>query len=274
MGAAGRRPTAPIALYSTGDEREVLKTTKKLGRFPGIVLILGALIVAGHLLATLAFTGPQTPLKSSLQPALNKYFLGPLDQGWSLFAPGPYSQDEQFLIRACLSPADVCSGGEAAGAEFSDWHNMTAEEQEAILYNIFANRETRQSKAVHGRLWSANSDLSDENQKLVQANHVNGDPVFGMELYSDEAAEEFPAGELNRMRTHQRLENAAVGLATLRGQELWGEDFSMVEVRLRRDPITPFASRFDEDDEPNSQWVKIGWRPAQQFDEEVLAAWR
>ncbi|MGW9551483.1 DUF5819 family protein [Citricoccus zhacaiensis] len=251
-----------------------MKKKRRLGLFPGIVLIVGALIVCGHLLATAAFTGPQTPLKSSLQPALNKYFLGPLDQGWSLFAPGPYSQDEQFLIRACLSSAEVCAGGESAGAEFSDWHNMTAEEQEAILYNIFANRETRQSKAVHGRLWSANSAMNEENQERASANHVDGTPVFGVDLYSDEATEAFPAGELNQMRTYQRLENAAVGLATLRGQELWGEDFSMVEVRLRRDPITPFASRFDDESEPSSQWVNIGWRPAQQFDEEVLAAWR
>lgn len=251
-----------------------MKNKRRLGLIPGIVLIVGALIVSAHLLATAAFTGPQTPLKSSLQPELNKYFLGPLDQGWNLFAPGPYSQDEQFLMRACLSTAEVCAAGEEAGAEFSEWHNMTAEEQEPILYNIFANRETRQSKAVHGRLWSATTALSDENQETAAGNHIQGEPVFGMDLYSEEATETFPAGELNLMRTYQRLEDAAVGLATLRGQELWGEDFAMVEVRLRRDAITPFAWRFEDDYERSSTWVNIGWRDTQDFDEEVLAAWR
>src|SRR5690625_2369297 len=109
-----------------------------------IVLLIAGLVGAGHIAATLAFTGPSTPIKQSLQPELNRYFLGPLDQGWNLFAPGPYSQDEYLLVRACVSSPEICAGGDEAGAEFTDWHNVTAEEMESVQGNIFANRESRQ----------------------------------------------------------------------------------------------------------------------------------
>lgn len=66
-----------------------MEKTRRIGLPAKILMILGSLVVIAHILATLAFTGPQTPLRDSLQPALNKYFLGPLDQGWSLLAQAP-----------------------------------------------------------------------------------------------------------------------------------------------------------------------------------------
>ncbi|HJG51290.1 MAG TPA: DUF5819 family protein [Brachybacterium faecium] len=245
----------------------------RIRRLPAVVLATAGLLAAGHIGATLAYTGPETPLRASLQPALNEYFLGPLDQGWNLFAPGPYSQDEYMVVRACISEFDVCAGGTDAGAEFTPWRNITAEEVEAVEYNIFANRESRQSKVVHGRFWPAANKLTSEQQEMAAANHIDAEPVFGIDLYSPEAEEAFAPGQLSNLRTYQRLEDAAVGLATLSLQEEYGDAVTLVEVRMLREAVPSFDTRHDPPEEPAQQWTSIGWRPAAEFDDDVKAAW-
>lgn len=236
------------------------------------VLGIGAAIGAAHLGATLAFTGPDTPIKESLQPALNRYFLGPLDQGWNLFAPGPYSQDEYFTVRACLSEADVCAGGASAGAEFTDWRNVTAEEMEGMTGNIFSTRETKQSKAVLSRVWSAAGRLSDEQRQQIEDPYIQGSPTFGLDLDSAEAAEHFSAGQLQSMRSYLRLEQAAVGYASLYAQTEW-DNPAMVEIQLIRESVTPFEQRFDPPEEPSRSTTYIGWRDVMTFDDETVSAW-
>lgn len=248
--------------------------TRRIGRLSTVVLLIGGLLAGGHLAATLAFTGPQTALKQSLQPALNKYFLGPLDQGWSLFAPGPYSQDEHFLMRGCLSSAEVCAKGASAGAEFSEWQNITADELASAKFDIFSNRESKQSRAIHGRFWTAADKLSDSQTKLAQGNHVAGEAVFGVDLDSPEAAKKFNPSQLNTLKNYQRLEDVAVGFASLKAVELWGGKASLVEVRMRRDPVTPFEQRNNEDGKNNSNFMNIGWRDVMTFDEDTTAAWK
>lgn len=246
----------------------------KIKTLPAVVLIIAGLLGFGHIAPTLAYTGPTTPLKQSLQPALDRYFLGPLDQGWNLFAPGPYSQDEYFLVRACISDAETCAAGASAGAQFTEWRNVTAEEVSAVRYNIFANRESRQSKVVHGRFWPAAADLSNEHRQMAEANHIDGEPTFGVDLYSPEAEQAFSSSQLNELRQYQRLEDVAVGLGTLYMYQEHGDAVSLVEVRMRRDAVTPFSQRHDPPAEPSESFMRIGWRSAMEFDEEVLAQWR
>ncbi|MFJ2619395.1 DUF5819 family protein [Glutamicibacter sp. NPDC087344] len=237
------------------------------------MLLIAGLLALAHIGATLAFTGPSTPIKSSLQPGLNKYFLGPLDQGWSLFAPGPYSQDEYFTMRACLSSAEVCAGGAKNGAEFTEWRDVTAEEMVSRAGNMFSNREAKQSKAIHGRLWGAASDLSSEAQKEIGKPFVLGKPVFGVDLDSAEAAEKYSATERSNLRAYKRMEDTAVGFATLYAQEQWG-GASMVEIKLRRESVTPFAQRHNDDYQRQVSEKYIGWRDTKEFDDQVLAVWK
>lgn len=237
-----------------------------------VVLVIAGIFALGHIGATLAFTGPSTPLKTSLQPQLNKYFLGPLDQGWSLFAPGPYSQDEFFLVRGCLSKPDVCAGGEAKDAKFTEWRNVTAEELESLPGNIFANRETKQSKAIHGRLWSAAADLSAKSKAMIGNPYVLGEPTFGIDLDSAEARDAFTSSELSKMRSYRRLENVAVGFASLYAHEQWG-GASMVEIKLLRTSVTPFGQRHDPPQQPKSSTTYLGWRDTMSFDEETMKVW-
>lgn len=248
-------------------------TKKRVGRLPAVLLVIGGLLAGTHIAATLAFTGPDTVLKQSLQPQLNRYFLGPLDQGWGLFAPGPYFQDEYMLVRACLSPNEVCAGGEAADAQFTEWRNVTAEEMDQIPFNIFANREARQSKAIHGRFWSAADRLDENHRAMAEGNHIQGEPVFGVALDSAAAAASFTPSELDDLRNYQRLEDVAVGFASLYAYRQWDGEATIVEVRMRRDAVTPFAQRHDPPTEPSRTYTKIGWRDITKFDDEVLAAW-
>lgn len=245
----------------------------RIRRLPAVVLATVGLLAAGHIGATLAYTGPDTDVKASLQPALDRYFLGPLDQGWNLFAPGPYSQDEYMLVRACVSEFDVCAGGSDAGAEFTQWHNVTAEEQEAVAYNVFAGRESRQSKVVHGRFWPVASNLSDDQRAMAEGNHIDGGPVFGVDLDSAEASQTYSPAQLNTLCTYQRLEDTAVGLGTLYMQQEYGDSVNLVEVRMLREPVPGFDQRHDPPEEQTQYWMNIGWRPAMELDEEVTAAW-
>lgn len=237
------------------------------------VLLIAGLLAMAHIGATLAFTGPSTPIKSSLQPELNKYFLGPLDQGWSLFAPGPYSQDEYFTMRACVSDGKTCAAGAKNGAEFTEWRDVTAEEMVSRAGNIFSNREAKQSKAIHGRLWGAVSDLSTEAKEEIEKPFVLGVPVFGMSLDSAEAAEKYSASERASLRAYKRMEDTAVGFATLYAQEQWG-GASMIEIKLRRESVTPFALRHEEEHQNKVSEMYIGWRDAKEFDEQTLAVWK
>lgn len=247
---------------------------RRMGRVSSIVLLIGGLLAGGHLAATLAFTGPQTPLKQSLQPALNNYFLGPLDQGWNLFAPGPYSQDESLLVRGCLSSAEVCAKGEKGGAKFSEWVNVTAQELESAKGNMFSNRESKQSRSIHGRVWPAAKKLPAKYSTMAVGNHIAGEPVFGVELDSAEAEKEFNAADLKTLRNYQRLEDVAVGFASLKALELWDGEASLVEVRLRRDPVVPFEQRHNADAKTEPTFVKIGWRDVKKFNDDAVAAWK
>lgn len=251
-----------------------MEKTRRIGLPAKILLVLGGLFVVAHIAATLAFTGPQTPLKASLQPALNKYFLGPLDQGWSLFAPGVYSQNEYYLMRACLSSTDVCAGGISAGAEFSEWRNVTEEELARSAGNIFANRGTKQSKTIHSRYWTAAHDLTEEQRKQISRNHIQGSPVFGVELNSAEANKKFSSSQLNNLRAYERMEKVAVGFATLYAKEQWGDRASIVEIQMLREPVTRFDQRKNPPENPSQITTNIGWRDMMEFDEETLAAWK
>ncbi|MDR4531895.1 MULTISPECIES: DUF5819 family protein [Glutamicibacter] len=236
------------------------------------VLLISGVLAAVHIFATLVFTGPSTPIKTSLEPQLSNYFLGPLDQGWSLFAPGPYSQDEYLLVQACLSTADVCAKGSKGGAKFSEWRNVTEEEMLHLSGNIFANRGSKQSKVIHGRLWPTINDLSDEHANEIAKPFVLGNPVFGYDLDSKEAAESIPASELQDMRSYKRMEDVAVGFATLYAKEQWGSA-SMVQLKLRRDAVTPFAQRHKPEKERSSSERLIGWRDVKAFGEDTVASW-
>ncbi|MBK0330900.1 hypothetical protein I8D64_05730 [Brachybacterium sp. MASK1Z-5] len=247
--------------------------TPRIRRFPAAVLVLVGALATAHIGATLAFTGPATPVKESLQPGLNRYFLGPLDQGWSLFAPGPYSQDEYMLVRACVSDRDVCAGGTDAGAEFTPWRQVTAEEQEAVKYNVFADRETRISKVIHGRFWSAAAKLNDEQRDMAEGNHIDGDPVFGVDLNSSKASEKYSPAQLSTLRSYQRLEDTAVGLGTLYMRQQYGDSVTLVEVRMMRESVPAFDKRHEKNPTRSQSWTNIGWRPATEFDEQVSAAW-
>lgn len=248
-------------------------SSPRIRKIPAIVLLVGALIGGGHMAATLAFTGPQTPLKQSLQPGLNRYFLGPLDQGWNLFAPGVYSQDEYMLVRACISPAKVCAGGDAAGAEFTEWRNVSEEEAPHAALRTIANREHRQSKVVHSRFWPTASALSPDYRQMAEGSHLDQEPVFGVDLDSEEAADTIAADQLNKLRTYQRMEDVAVGFASLYALHTWGEEASLVEVRMRRDAVVPFEQRHHASAEPTQSFMNIGWRSVMPFSEETRNAW-
>lgn len=236
------------------------------------VLVIVGILATAHILATLAFTGPTTALKTSLQPALNKYFLGPLDQGWSLFAPGPYSQDEYFMVQACLSTAEICAKGSEGGAEITEWRDVTAEEMLSVPGNIFANRESKQSKVIHGRLWPTISDLDETHANEIANTFVSGEEVFGMDLYSAQARKTVSSAELDDMRSYKRMEDVAIGFASLYAKETWGE-VSSVRVQLRRDPVIPFAQRNNPDATTKSTFRHIGWRDVKAFDESTVSAW-
>ncbi|MGQ3383786.1 DUF5819 family protein [Glutamicibacter sp. TV12E] len=246
------------------------KTRPKL--FTVLVLLIAGAAALGHIGATLAFTGPSTPIKSSLQPGLNRYFLGPLDQGWSLFAPGPYSQDEYFTMRACLSSAEICAQGSKKGAKFTEWRDVTAEEMKSRAGNMFANRESKQSKSIHGRLWSAASDLSTSAREQIAKPFIQGTPVFGMDLSSSQARKEYSATELSNLRAYKRMEDTAVGFASLYAIEQWG-GASMVEIKLRREPIVPFAQRNNDEATTKSRETYIGWRDTKEFSKAAVSAW-
>ena len=238
-----------------------------------MVLLIAGIAAATHIMATLAFTGPTTPIKQSLQPQLNRYFLGPLDQGWNLFAPGPYSQDEYLLIRGCTSSPEICAGGVDAGAEFTEWHNVTAQEMEAIQGNIFANRETRQSKAIVGRLWGALADLNDDHRHEVAQPSVLGEYPFGVDVMTAEEVEGISSSELSKLRQYQRLEDVAVGFASLYALSEW-DGASMVELRLLRRAVPQFAQRHDPPEERSENTMYIGWRDTIEFDRDTTEVWK
>lgn len=237
------------------------------------MLVVAGLMGVGHIGATLAFTGPSTPIKSSLQPELNRYFLGPLDQGWNLFAPGPYSQDEYLLVRGCTSSSDICAGGSDAGAEFTQWRNITAEEMKSIPGNIFANREGRQSKAIVGRLWGAMSDLNDDRREQVAQPAVLGESPFGQDVFSSDADESFSGSELSTLRLYQRLEDAAVGFVSLYALAEW-DGVSMVEIQLIREAVPSFDQRHDPPENRAQNRMYIGWRDAKNFDDNTTEVWK
>ncbi|CBT76869.1 hypothetical protein AARI_26560 [Glutamicibacter arilaitensis Re117] len=68
------------------------------------------------------------------------------------------------------------------------------------------------------------------------------------------------------------MEDTAVGFASLYAIEQWG-GASMVEIKLRREPIVPFAQRNDENSTTKTRETYIGWRDTKEFSQAAVLVW-
>src|SRR5690606_32343187 len=143
---------------------------------------------------------------------------------------------------------------------------------EAVKYNVFANRESRQSKVVHGRLWPVANKLTAEQRAMAEGNHIDGEPVFGVDLSSPEAAQQFSPSELSTLRTYERLEDVAVGLGTFVMREEHGDAVTLVEVRMLREPVTGSPERHDPPEDPAHRGTNSGGRPAAGYEQPTREA--
>ena len=95
-----------------------------------------------------------------------------------------------MVVRACISEFDVCAGGTDAGAEFTPWRNITAEEVGAVgtTSSRTVNPDSRRSSTAGSGPPRTSSPPS--SRRWRRQPHRRGARVR-IDLYSPEAEEAF-----------------------------------------------------------------------------------
>jgi hypothetical protein len=237
-------------LLSTGKDA-VPGTENSLVRGGAVVL---ALVLSFHFAATALWVSPAVPAYAALAPVLNPYMQPFFRQGWSLFAPNPWSGDYTLLLRAGWT--DRSTGQ----LRTSDWVDVTTREWNGILHNPLHPRSDLYTDGLYQILNDDRDSLIDNQASICERDysHSGWD-----QLLADLSAQKGADPDLLESYVHH--ERVAAAFATQYAYALWGPDIEAVQARVKYTPIPGFEGRADNDDPPASVFT-YGWRPTVVFD--------
>ena len=186
----------------------------------------------------------------ALAPVLNPYMQPFFRQGWSLFAPNPWSGDYTFLLRGRWT--DRSTGL----LRTSDWVDVTTRQWNGILHNPLHPRSDLYSEGLSEVLSDDQDNLIDNQASIVERDysHSGWD-----QLLADLSAQK--GADPDRLESYVRHERVAAAYATQYAYALWGPDVEAVQIRLKYTPVPNFEDRADKDAQPESFFTYFGWRP-------------
>jgi hypothetical protein len=215
--------------------------------------VLG-LVLSFHFAATALWVSPAGPIYNTLAPVLNPYIHPFFQQGWSLFAPDPWSGDYTFLLRAGW--ADRSTGQ----LRTSDWVDVATREWNGILHNPLHPRSDLYSEGLSEQLSGDQDKLTDNQASIVERDYSHS----GWDrLLADLSAQK--GADPDWLRSYVSHERVADAFATQYAYALWGPDVEAVQFRLKYTPVPSFADRADKDAQPESFFTYFGWRPTVVF---------
>ena len=236
-------------------EKQLYTTSFRRSAWVRGAAVVLALVLSFHFAATALWVSPADPIYDAMAPVLNPYMQPFFQQGWSLFAPNPYSGGYTFLLRARW--ADRSTGQ----LRTSDWVDVTAREWSGVLHNPLHPRSDLYTDGLSEDLADDQDDLLDSQASIVERDysHSGWD-----QLLADLSAQK--GADPNWLESYIRHERVAAAFATQYAYALWGPDVEAVQIQLEYTPVPNFENRANKDAQPESFFTYFGWRPTVVFD--------
>lgn len=234
---------------------------RKIKPWVRVVAGLATILTAWQVFASFLWIAPYSPLREVVPGnMLTSYMIPFFGQSWSVFAPEPINGDYHFNVRAII---------EQDGQEIeTGWVSATDVELSMIEYNLFPPRAGIQSSEVASNFKGSYDSLG-EGQRATVAQDFTGDlweedlraallqgsiTEDGSDLLGDEADETAVDAQI----AQERLSTL---YATQVARAIWGDDVKLVQFRVSRQNIIPFAERNNPDAErPAPMMTETGWR--------------
>lgn len=256
---------------SEGDTRGSGATKPKL--WVRLFALAAVLFTAWHLFASFLWIAPYSANAREAVPgnALSNYMLPMFGQSWSVFAPEPINGDYHFEVRARLDD----------GTE-TEWVSATDVELSMIRYNLTPPRAGIQSSELASSYKSAYDGLQNMQQTVLGGDFEVEEWQVGLRAALEtqaapapatvpevapapapELADADPLPEINTAQIEKMLgeEHRAAAYATQVAGAIWGDGVVLVQYRVSRQNIVPFAQRHDPNAErPAPTVVQPGWR--------------
>lgn len=220
--------------------------------------VVWVLVAVGlvHSALVMLWIMPVNPLRDAVgQERLSSYVYPYFDQSWSVFAPTPRRGGENVVIRAYLGDVDAKDG------KTTGWYDITTHEDEKIEHLVNPSRIHSATRRLGGNTNAVLPSFNDRQKALLGGNYVKTD-VSVLQKRLAALNERGPAGDAD-IATLMRQDRMLTRFASLYARALWGDEVSMVQVRVgnRKVPNYAFRNTTDFADVPFS-YVTFGWRAA------------
>ena len=177
-------------------------------RGAAVVLVL---VLSFHFAATALWVSPADPMHDALAPVLNPYMQPFFQQGWSLFAPNPWSGDYTFLLRARWT--DRSTGR----LWTSDWVDATTPEWDGIVHNLLHSRSDQYTEGLSEVLADDQVNLNDKQVRIVERDYSHSG---WNQLLAHLSAQQ--GGDPDWLKSYVSDERVAAAFATQFAYALWG----------------------------------------------------
>lgn len=221
--------------------------TKHVPLAARILTIAVCLLLGWHFLATYTWNAAPNAVRAAIgQETLQAWMIPMFGQSWAVFAPNPGSVNQSLEVRAVVD-----------GGERTEWYSLTDR----------SARKDVQGHPIPSRMYLNDFILANRYYDAALEIPVEVRDLAGKELAGDAWWNELESTMLDasgvevddRISEFVLYERAVLGLVTEAAVALWGEDVSMVQVRVVKTPVVPFSQR-GTDFETEVTSFTDGWR--------------
>ena len=212
-----------------------------------ILTICVCALLAWHFLATYTWNAAPNAVRAAIgQQALESWMIPMFGQSWSVFAPNPGSVNQNLEVRAVLD-----------GDITTDWYSLTDRStRKDVQGHLIPSRMYLNDYILANRYYDAALAIPVEIRDIAGEERAEGDWWVVLEGAMLEASGVEADTRISEFVLYERT---VLGLVTEAAIGRWGEDVSMVQVRVVKTPVVPFEQRAT-DTQMDSTSFTDGWR--------------
>lgn len=230
------------------DEHDSLTVVnKQVPMVARVAVVVVCALLGWHFLATYTWNAAPNAVRAAIgQETLQAWMIPMFGQSWAVFAPNPGSVNQSLEVRAVID-----------GEETTEWYSLT-------------DRATREDVKLHpvpSRMYLNDYILANRYYDAALAIPVEVRDLAGKEFVGEEWWSQLESTMLEasgvepdkRISDFVLYERTVLGLVTEAAVARWGEGVRMVQVRVVKTPVVPFAQR-GTDFETEVTSFTDGWR--------------
>lgn len=201
------------------------------------------------------WAAPVNPMRDAVgAERLRAYIYPHFEQSWSVFAPTPRRVGENFKIRAyVLDP-------ETKKKRVTEWFDITAHEDEKILYDLNPERVQSATRRLAGNINTSMFKFNPTQRRLVQGGYIKTSTSELQKVLLSPNVGPNAAG-VPEVVSYIRNDEMAVRFVTMYAQAKWGGKILQVQYLIGSRSVPPYSER----NKTNFRHVKFnyfsfGWR--------------